>query len=92
VCKLINTGGEASEDAIKRRFDTVITSDSPEELAYHLRGLIQLLRSKSIPLDYPKLAEDLFNFQSPALRDGIRLRWGQDYYFNKGKDEENNEK
>ena len=92
VWRLVRAKGEASENAIKRRFDTVITSDSPEELAHHLRGLIQLLRSESIPLYYPQLAVDLLKFQSPLLRDGIKLRWGQDYCYNMGKDEENNEK
>ena len=82
---------EASEDATKRRFDTVVTSNSPEELVNHLRGIIQLLRSSSIPLDYPQLAADLFRFQSPISRDGVRLRWGQDYYAINRKDEENNE-
>lgn len=72
--------GESAEQAIKRRFDAVVTSDSPEELAHHLRGLIQLLKSEGIPLDYPQLAKDLFQFQKPESRDSVRLRWGQDYY------------
>ena len=80
-----------SEDAIKRRFDTVVTSDSPEELAHHLRTMVKLLKSGSVALDYPQLAEDLFKFQFPAMRDGVRLRWGQDYYKIKRKDEENEE-
>ena len=92
VRTLLSAKGEAAKDAIKRRFDTVITSNSPEELAYHLRGVIQLLRSESISLDYPRLAEDLYRFQSPALRDGVRLIWGQGYYASNRKDEENNEK
>ena len=83
--------GPDAKDAIKRRFDVVVTSDSPEELAYHLRGIINLLRSEGIPLDYPRLAEDLYRFQTPALRDGVRLRWAQDYTIVRGKDEENNE-
>ena len=82
--------GEAAEQAIKRRFDAVVTSDSPEELAHHLRGLIQLLRSKDIPLDYPRLAVDLYRFQSPEYRDGVRLQWGRDYCKIR-KDEENDE-
>ena len=91
VRQLVNKRGVVSEDAIKRRFDTVVTSDSPEELAYHLRGLINLMKSEKIPLDYPQLAEELLKFQNPDRRDSVRLRWGQDYYFNKGKDEEKNE-
>lgn len=92
--KLIIKHGKSSEDSIKatikRRFDIVVTSDAPEEVAHHLRGLIQLLKGESIPLDYPQLAVDLFRFQSPESRDGVRLKWGQDYYYT-GKDEENND-
>lgn len=82
--------GEASEEAVKRRFDAAVTADSPAEMAHHLRGLVQLLRSEGIPLDYPQLAEDLFKFQFQESRDGVRLRWGQDYYRMR-KDEENND-
>jgi CRISPR system Cascade subunit CasB len=81
---------DSSEDAIQRRFHTVVTSDSLEELTHHLRGLIQLLKSEGIPLDYPKLAEDLYQYQSADARDGVRLRWGREYYRIR-KDEQDNE-
>lgn len=68
------------EERVKRRFDQVVTADSPEELSHHLRGLIQLLRSKDIPLDYAALAKDLYLMQIPEAKDGVRLRWGRDYY------------
>jgi CRISPR system Cascade subunit CasB len=80
VSKLAYARGEGSEDAIKKRFDAVVTADSVEELAHHLRGIIQLLKSEGIPLDYPDLAEDIYKFQFPDMRDGIRLKWGQDYF------------
>jgi CRISPR type I-E-associated protein CasB/Cse2 len=88
VRKLVTeSGGEDAEAPIKRRFDAAVTSESPEELYRHLRGIIQLLRSKYIPLDYPQLADDLLNFQNPDRRDGVRLKWGRSYYY-QGKDEE----
>ena len=90
VRMLVVRQGKQAEQPIKRRFDTVVTSDSIEELAHHLRGIIQLLRSKGIPLDYPQLAEDLYQFQNPEYRDNMRLRWLRDYY-RIGKDEENDE-
>ena len=68
------------EARIKRRFDAVLTSQSPHELANHLRGLVQLLRDAGIPLDYPLLGTDIYRFQFPTLRDGVRLQWGRDYY------------
>ncbi len=68
------------EKRIKRRFDAVSTASSMEEFAHHLRGLIQLLKAKSIPLDYPALAEDLYWLQFPDARDSVRLGWGRDFY------------
>jgi CRISPR system Cascade subunit CasB len=92
VRKLIFEKGESSEKSIKRRFDAVITSGSPEEVAHHLRGIIQLLRSEGMPISYPRLAEDLYWFQFPEYRDGVRLAWGREYYYYKNeKDDEKNE-
>lgn len=71
---------EEDEKRVKRRFDAAATSDSLEEFSHHLRGLIQLLKTQDIPLDYPALAEDLYWFQFPEIRDSVRLRWGRDFY------------
>lgn len=68
------------EAAIKRRFTATVTADSYEELVWHLRGLVQLLRTEDIKLDYPSLAGELFDFQFPERRDRIRLRWGRQFY------------
>ena len=67
-------------EAMKRRFDAVVTSGGIDELSHHLCALIQLLKSEGISLDYPQLTEDLFRFQQPELRGNLRLQWGQDYY------------
>lgn len=68
------------EPAIKRRFDAVVTANEFTELAYHARGLIQLLRAEDIALDYPRFAEDMFWYQFDEKRNQVRLRWGEDYY------------
>lgn len=65
---------------IKRRFDATATSQDMTELAYHVRGLIQQLRSRKVPFNYPEFAEDLYWFQFPAHMDNVLLRWGQDFY------------
>jgi len=83
----------AQEDAlprIKRRFDAMITSDNMSEVSHHLRGLIQLLKSKHIPLDYPSLAQDLYWFQVQKTRDNVRLKWGQDFYYIEKKETKEN--
>jgi len=95
--KLVND--DEDEKRIKRRFDAASTSNSMEEFSHHLRGLIQLLKAKSIPLDYPALTEDFYWLQFPTAMESVRLRWGRDFYRllksetdsekgNSGKDEE----
>lgn len=68
------------EARVKRRFDAVATSDSLIELANHLRGLIQLLKSGDIALDYVRLTEDIYRYQFSEARDSVRLNWGRDFY------------
>jgi CRISPR system Cascade subunit CasB len=88
VSRGFSHGNEDAENGVKRRFNAAATSQDTDELAHHLRGLVQMLRAAGVALDYPKLAADLLDFQNPARRDGVRLSWGQDYYRNRiGKEE-----
>lgn len=82
VGKLRRKEGDEDDKAIIRRFNAVITSSEMTELAHHVRGLIQLMKAsgKSIGLDYPQFARDLYNFQFPDGRKRVILRWGQDFY------------
>ncbi|MBT9147657.1 MAG: hypothetical protein DDT32_01422 [Syntrophomonadaceae bacterium] len=80
-----------NEDAVRRRFHAVAVSDSFERFSWQLRGLIQLLRAKDIPLDYPALTKDLYWYQFPDRRDSIRLKWGQDFYRSAKKEETSGE-
>jgi len=80
-----------NEASVRRRFNAVATSSEFTELAHHARGLIQLLKSNSIKIDYPGFASDLFYFQFPEYADSIRLKWGMQFYRvnnNEGTDEE----
>ncbi len=67
-------------DRIAKRLNAFATADDMLTAAHHLRGLIQLLRAEEIPLDYVHLAENLYDFQNPDSRPGVRLEWGQDFY------------
>jgi len=71
---------EGRREAIRRRFNAVATAMDFTELAYHARGIIQMLKAEDIPMNYPQFTEDLYLFQIPGLADGIRLRWGEDFY------------
>lgn len=69
-----------NEEAVRKRFMALATSETREELLHHLRGLITQLRSAGVPLDYGRLAVDLRRLQTAAAADGVRLSWGRDYY------------
>lgn len=80
--------------SVLRRFNALATARDIHEISHHLRGLIQLLRSAKgggIPLDYPRLATELYGLQcdraeSLHLSADIKLRWGQDLYRNRNKE------
>ena len=73
--------GDGPEKApILRRFNALATAEAMPERVHYLRGIVQLLRAGGIPLDYVRLAEDLYWLQIPTVAPRIRLQWGQDYY------------
>ena len=82
------TGQDWTEASVLRRFNALATAEEITEISHHLRGMIQLLRAAKdggIPLDYPQLAEDLYELQCTDPRyaqtlANVRLRWGQDLY------------
>ena len=78
------------EDEMKRvlrRLNAAATANSITALAHYLRGLVQLLRTEGIPLDYAALAGDIYRYQFPETAAQVRLAWGQDFYkcYNKNK-------
>jgi len=79
IGKLVQKDSSRME-AIRRRFNAVATAMDFSELAHHARGLIQLLKSEDVTMDYPQFAKDLFYFQFPDSADRIRLRWAEDFY------------
>ncbi|GAB3430784.1 type I-E CRISPR-associated protein Cse2/CasB [Actinophytocola sediminis] len=66
---------------VMRRFAALGTADSFTELSHHLRGLVQLMRSGTVRLDYGQLARDLWLWQLPGRAPQVRLRWGRDFHF-----------
>lgn len=82
IRRLAEPGQEPEESPSFRRFQTLLTASDIKEIAHHLRGMIQLLRGEAIPLDYPRLAKELYFLQFPNTASKVRLLWGQDYYHN----------
>lgn len=80
VRKLAPTQDDPDLARIRKRFTIFATAADIEECAYYLRGLVQLLRAKEIPMDYVQLAYDLYEFQINTGAAKVRLRWGQDFY------------
>lgn len=80
-----------SFERVLRRFNAFATAADIGEAAHYLRGLAQLLRSEGISFDYPALAADLYYFQFPEYASKVRLKWGQDFYYIKKKENEDNE-
>ena len=81
-----------TKSSVLRRFNALATADSMPEVSHHLRGMIQLLRREGIPLDYPQLAEDLYQYQFVDGAPNVRLRWGRDLYASPTEKTKENEK
>jgi CRISPR system Cascade subunit CasB len=73
---------QKNADAIKRRFDTIVTSQDLSELSVHVRSLIQLMKSSDRPIgfDYRLFAMDLYDFQFDDSRSNVQKRWAVDFY------------
>lgn len=70
-------------ESTDRRFNAMITATDFDELIYHLRHLISILKSKKTEskVDYAKLADDLYWFLKGS-EENVRLRWARQYYRN----------
>lgn len=79
VARLIERDDSRFE-AVKRRFNAAATATEFTELAHHIRGLVQLLKSEDVVINYPRFACDLYFFQMDEHVDRVRLRWGEDFY------------
>lgn len=69
-----------AQERILRRFRQLASAADIRGAAYHLRGLVQLLRAADIPMDYAALTRDLYQYQSPEGMADVRLRWAQDFF------------
>lgn len=72
-----NNVDDVFESPIYRRFSTLVQSQTFDEVAYHLRGFIKLLRTKDISIDYGQLAKDLYYLQFDHLRKNVQLSWAR---------------
>ncbi|MBQ7267165.1 MAG: type I-E CRISPR-associated protein Cse2/CasB [Synergistaceae bacterium] len=71
---------DEDKERIRRRLGLVVTATSPFDLAYHLRGVIQLLSRDAIGLDYARLAKELYLMNNEERAKDIKLSWGREFY------------
>lgn len=86
VTRETSPGSDATADAVDKRLAALATATSFPELAEHLRGVVSLLGSEDISLDYDLLYVSLLRWQDPERRGREVRRWGADYFL-KGPDE-----
>lgn len=68
---------KTSAQAVRRRFDSVMTACAFEEIQAHMRSIVSRLRAESISLDYGLLVSDLMDLSDRRRAPGVRLRWGR---------------
>ncbi|QIM15754.1 type I-E CRISPR-associated protein Cse2/CasB [Leucobacter insecticola] len=69
---------ESREKPVMRRFQSLTSATDRAEIVRHLRSLVQQFRSEGVPLDYAKLATDLYFLAQPNSRTSVRLAWARD--------------
>ncbi|MFC7326646.1 type I-E CRISPR-associated protein Cse2/CasB [Marinactinospora rubrisoli] len=62
-------------DSVRQRFIQAGKASNVKTTAERLRGLVDLLHNRQIPLDYARLAEDLYDVQQQGRRPEVRRRW-----------------
>lgn len=80
ACRLIEPDLDNSK-GVQRRLARVEATEDFDGALVNIRALIQLLKAKSIPLDYGRLAQDLYLIQtSKESRRKVFRRWASEYY------------
>ncbi len=80
--------GVADDTAIERRF-TVLLAAHPEELEFHLRQAVSVLKSKGVSVDWRQLLVDYDAWSHP---DGyVQRRWARAFWGRRAHEEDKNE-
>lgn len=81
-----------SLEAVRRRFNATALAADIVELAWHMKGMVQLFRQREVGLDYGQIAMDFYDYQVLDQMPGVRLKWGRDFYRSCSKKNEMEEK
>jgi len=82
IAVLRNESKQNTPEAIEERFTRAATAADVKEVAYHLRGLVQLLKTlqPTQGFDYTQLYWDLRDWQKPQSQPKVRREWGAAFY------------
>lgn len=72
-----------NQDALDRRFQTLTAATNVDGAMHSLVSFVNIMKSsdKTVTIDYPRLAQDLYRFQmSFESANQVKLTWGQAYY------------
>ncbi|MEV7424563.1 MULTISPECIES: type I-E CRISPR-associated protein Cse2/CasB [unclassified Streptomyces] len=67
-------------EPLRKRLVRVGTAESIESVAVRLREIVLLLRGEQVPLDYGRLADQLYRWQSRPDRAAVRREWGREFH------------
>lgn len=72
-------GGDMSPGVLTRFQHLCLSYDRRLRLN-HLRSLVTMLRGEQIPVDYGRLAADLYDLESVRTRSSVHLQWARDFH------------
>ena len=69
---------QRESESLEKRFLALLATEQEDQLAYHLRQFISLLKADGIALDYAQLLRDLLGWTH--LDRYVQRRWAQQFY------------
>lgn len=57
----------------------MISAQTFDALVTHARGLVSVMSSADVQIDYGRLASDFYSWQNPRFRSGVVRQWGRDF-------------
>ncbi len=70
------TSADEEDSPLRKRLVRVGTAESLDSVAVRLREIVLLLRGAKVPLDYARLAGQLYRWQHRPDRAGVQREWG----------------
>lgn len=68
-----------ADGEMSREMRAVIAADDMQDLEQRMRRLVDQLSAVGIPLDYGRLAGQLYKVQYGFMADGVRMQWAREW-------------